>query len=503
MSKHLKKGILSVGILVIVSILSFGLLYLFKIILARNISPAEYGLFYSVIAFMNIIPFFKDLGLYYALAKYIPEFKANNQYKKIKQSIVSVSKILFMVYIPFTIILFFLAPFLAEHYFKNSSAVWVIRLVALTGITGIFEAITLNSYQGFQKFKFMSAMSFTRSLLLVIMLTIGISMGFKGYYVASFAYMIVPLIIFFSYFPYFIKKVFPQYSEYGLKSDNKVLKKLLKFGIPILLALFSKTIFLNVQTFILTFFVSLEQVGLYNVAYPMASVLTFFELAFITVLVPMVSDLWAKKDIHRIESTLNIIYKYIVISLLPLIIIIMSYSKFMVTLLNGSNYSGASTPLIILSIGMLFWTIASINFSVLQGIDRPKEYSKNMFITALINIVGCLILIPTMGIIGASICITISYAILMFMSFGSIKKYLSVRPPYILWSKTIFVGAIFFGVIYYIGHMFQNSIGINLYLGILYTLIISFAVYITLAFILKILKFSEIKHIYDTVTKKD
>jgi O-antigen/teichoic acid export membrane protein len=485
------------------SILTFLFSYLIRIILARSLTAAEYGLFYAVFAFLNLISIAKDFGLYYALVKFIPEFLHKKSAKEIKESIITVSRTIFLFYAPVAIILFLLAPWLATNYFKSEEAVWVIRILCLIYLTAVFENTTVSTYHGFQRFGFVSAMSLSKSFFLLSIIYIGILAGFPALIAAASAYVISPLLIFMFFFPNFIRSVFPEFRKIKASFSVPVLKKFLAFGIPMILALMGNSLLVYSQTAILTIFVTLEQVGLYNIALPTANLLTFFETAFITVLVPMVSELWAKNDNKRIEAGLEMIYRYIIIFLLPLVLVMVSYPDFIISKLYGIQYVGASMTLVILSLAAIFWTMASINFSTLIALNRTKAYSKIIFSGAIVNTIFCFVLIPYLGIIGAAISTMIINIFMLIFSFLEVRKYLALHFPVMHWLKSAVFGLVFLAVIYLIKPLFYSWSGIYAYAAVAITIIISMLVYFALVFLLGVMKLSEIKYLIKLLIRKN
>src|SRR3989344_8900284 len=105
-----------IGAIFFMSIFSNFIAYLIRIILARNLSPYEYGLFYSVFTFVIFFLFFRDLGLGQAVTKHIPEFYIQKKYNSIKTIIISALSFQLLSSLMLSAILFFSADFLAKYY---------------------------------------------------------------------------------------------------------------------------------------------------------------------------------------------------------------------------------------------------------------------------------------------------------------------------------------------------------------------------------------------------
>ena len=70
-TKKASKGIFIMGV---GTALSYILAYLFRFLLARNLTVSDYGLFYSCIAFLMLFSVFKDFGIGYAFINQFPKF---------------------------------------------------------------------------------------------------------------------------------------------------------------------------------------------------------------------------------------------------------------------------------------------------------------------------------------------------------------------------------------------------------------------------------------------
>src|SRR3989344_1036931 len=137
MMSYIKKAGRGIGIIFIMNILAYLIAYFTRLILARKLGPADYGLFYAVFTFVIFFLFFRDLGLNQAMTKYITEFRIRNNYNRIKSAIFAVlgSQVLSSLF--FSAIFFLAADFLAIHYFKAPAASVLLKLMVAYTIFSI------------------------------------------------------------------------------------------------------------------------------------------------------------------------------------------------------------------------------------------------------------------------------------------------------------------------------------------------------------------------------
>jgi O-antigen/teichoic acid export membrane protein len=129
MTNYTQKAVFGAGASLVMGFLASLIMYLTRIIMARNLGPKDYGLFYSVFTIIIFFLFFRDLGLGTSLVKYISEFRAKKKYDNIKTSIVFVFLFQLISSLTMGVILFLMADFLAKSYFKELKASLILKII--------------------------------------------------------------------------------------------------------------------------------------------------------------------------------------------------------------------------------------------------------------------------------------------------------------------------------------------------------------------------------------
>lgn len=323
--------------------------------------------------------------------------------------------------------------------------------------------------------------------------------GFEyGVFAPAIAYLVTPLLlsIFFTFI--FLKKVFPSFLAEKTKISKNILNKLFRFGIPLLLTSAGGIIITYTDTIILTYFTTLRDVGLYNVAVPTARLVVYLANSVALVVLPLSSELYAKKLFPLLREGTKLLHKYAFIIIIPFTFIIFAYSDLLIDLLFGSEYISANSALKILLIGVLFFSIANVNFSLLTGIGKPILVTKMMLTVAIFNLVSNLIIIPLLGIIGASITTSVGYILLFIWSMFYVKNKMKIGLPLKDWSKTFFAALIFLLSV----SLLKKYIETNLFLEILIVLGISILIYVILLFIFAVINKKDIMLIKERIFHK-
>jgi O-antigen/teichoic acid export membrane protein len=199
-------------------------------------------------------------------------------------------------------------------------------------------------------------------------------------------------------------------SRYGapsLKPNMEFYKKSFIFGLKsqtgLLLSFFDR----RLDVFFINLFLNPTQVGIYSIAVAIAELPWYIPNALATVLFPEVSGMQKKEAylfIARVcRNTLMVICL--------VLIILFFLGGFIIRFLFGPQFSQSLIPLHYLLPGIIFLSINKILCSGFSGIGHPEYGTYTTFLSAIATIILDLILIPKIGIKGASIASSVAYTI--------------------------------------------------------------------------------------------
>ena len=487
---YARKAIISSLIIVTASILAQFFGYIARMFLARNLSTAQFGLFYSVMSSVLFIGgLFTDLGYSSALTKFISEFRAKGQFSHLKKSFLIVLSIKLFLSLLVSGIVFFLSGFLAKYYFKSPEAVFVVQIFALVLFFGALNNLLIPIFQGFQKMFMMSLVNFLQKFFFFLFVVLFFFIGFsKSVVIPTLAFalgILLPFILLF----------FPAFRLVRLKSVESVkvskrflFRKLSAFAFPSLLSGLAGFVIGYIDVIILTALVPLSDVGVYNSVLPTALILAYFGSALSSVMFPMVSELHAKNEVERLKKGVRKLYNYVLFGLLPLALVVFAFPDLILRILFGGAYTSGALSLQILVIGVVFLSIAQVNNSVLGGLGFPKSVMIITFIAAIFNASLNLVLIPFFGIPGAALTTCLSYLLMFLGSSFLISRKIGMKLPVLDWLKIVFAGGVFLGVV-----LFVKSFNLNFYLKIFLSLLLSALIYLIICLKLRIVSVKEVR----------
>jgi len=471
------------------------LTYITRIILARSLKPADYGLFFAVFIFISYFEMFRDFGLNAALVKYIAEFKVKKREDLIKSSLASAFIIQLVSAMVLVIFLFLISDFLAINYFKDLRAGLLIKILSLFLVFNVFDDIQRKIVHGHHKMHMLALLEFGRNSFILILSILFLSMGLSVL-APTYAYIFSPILTALIFIPIIIRSFNFFNAKWAI--TKKLIKKMFLFGIPSIFATFADKIIAFADILILTFFVglttnvSMEKVGIYNVVIPTALLLLYFARGIALVMMPLSSELWVKKEKEKLSDGLGRLHKYSLIIVIPVALVMISFSKLYLEFFFGKEYSPGALALQIILIGTIFFTLAKINNTVIQNIGKPKIVAKIIGFAALLNILLNFLLIPIYGIVGAAIATTITYIFAWIVSNYQIKRIVKTN---IQWTNLIklFISGIIFVVIVF---LIKRLLTINVYLEFIVILIVASLIYTYLiVWPLRIISIQEIKNL--------
>jgi O-antigen/teichoic acid export membrane protein len=186
--------------------------------------------------------------------------------------------------------------------------------------------------------------------------------------------------------------------------------RLLKFGYPFIFAGVAFWIFGSLDRWMLSQLSNNTEVGWYSIAFKFATVIILLNSAFGQAWSPHAMKVYASDPEYRRKFSETLSWLFASLTLIGLVLSLFSKELLMVT--TPEPYWNASTALGVIAMSMVF--AGTMQVTAL-GISLEKQthlFSILTWVSAVINFVMNLILIPFYGATGAAVATLISYAVL-------------------------------------------------------------------------------------------
>lgn len=350
--------------------------FIVSIVLARILTPSDYGTIALVTVFTTILQVFIDSGLSTAL---IQKKDADDL------DFSSVFYFNFVICIILYLIMFVSAPFIADFY-KDSSLVSIVRVISLTliisGVKGVQQSY-VSRHMLFKRF-FFSTLGGT-----IFSAVLGIIMAYAGFGVWAIVFQqlsnnaIDTLILWITVKWRPIKKF--SWSR---------LKNLLSFGWKMLASSLLDTVYNNLRNMIIGKLYTSADLAFYNQGdrFPKL-IVTNINTSIDSVLLPTMSN---EQDNHvRVKDMTRRAIKISTYIMAPLMIGLAFCAKPIVQIVLTDKWLPCVPYLQIFCISYLFWPIHTANLNAIKAMGRSDLFLK---LEVIKKFIGMILLLITMNI---------------------------------------------------------------------------------------------------------
>lgn len=198
-----------------------------------------------------------------------------------------------------------------------------------------------------------------------------------------------------------------------------IFKNTLFYGFKAYLAAFFAFMVIRCDTLMIQYMLGAEQLGFYSVSVALADKINVLPVAVGTILFPKLSEIQTiKEKVLLLKKTIPNITLLLILSA----IIAGLLAKPFIVIFYGDDFSPAVLPFIILLPGLLFLGINTLFMNFFASIGMPMITVYSPAIASLVNILANILLIPWLGIIGASVSSVLSYGLMLFFSILYLLK---------------------------------------------------------------------------------
>ncbi len=176
------------------------------------------------------------------------------------------------------------------------------------------------------------------------------------------------------------------------------------------LAFISGMQIINMQSdiLILGVFSNPHEVGIYKVIVTISTLVAFGLQAINMVVGPYFASLYHENNINKLQSIVSISSKMTFCIALPIFIILFSFGRELLSIVYGENYALGYIPLVILIAGQLINAFMGSVALLLNMTNHERDTIRGLSISVVSNIILNLLLIPKFGMIGAASSTTVT-----------------------------------------------------------------------------------------------
>ena len=426
-NQSLQKIAKGTGIIFIGTIIGMLLGFVSRVIIVRYITQSEYGIFSLALVIISIFVTISTLGLSEGSTRYIAYFRGKKEEGKVKGIISSSIKIAIVASISLAVISFFISDFISTSIFHAPELSTPLKIFSIaipfTVLINVFVAI----FRGFDR---VDAKVYFQDILrpvLYLLFLIAVVLFGLSFLSVIYAYLASIAITCIAFVVYLLKKS-PLSIRSGSRVTNPMTKELLFFSVPLLAVSMLMMVMSWTDTLMLGYFKTPDVVGIYNAALPLANLLPMIPSSMSFIYIPIITQLYSKRLIDDVKRNYIILTKWTLLLISPIFFVLFLFPDVVLNLLFGSRYIGASVALQFLALGFFLNVSLGFTYNLLIVIGENKFPMWTYSISAIINIILNTILIPPMGIVGASIASVVSIIISKILNSIKLYRCFKVHP---------------------------------------------------------------------------
>ncbi len=368
------------------------------LLLARFLGAEQYGLYNLALSAAAIAGTLALLGLDIGLVRFVSVFASRRDTAGLSGALRAGVSIPALLGSLFGLALIALAHPIGEQWFHEPRLAPLLRMIGLVvpfiALNHVLAAATRGfknqHYTVIAKFTFQP---FVKITALVILAVIGLNaeLAVAAFMLAEIAASVLLL--------YFLNKQFPLRRLLGAARVN--LREIFTFSVAVYLSQAVSELTRNIQALVLATSGSVTAVGVYVVASQTSMASRLVMSSVTTASMPIFSELYEQRNRRELEDFYQITTKWTFTLNFPLFLIVVALPEVILSLFGDSFLDGAQA-LTILAWASLVMTATGTNWVVLDMSGHTRLKFVNSLVTAVTTIGLNLLLVPSLGVMGAA-----------------------------------------------------------------------------------------------------
>ena len=407
-------------------------------VITKALGSYDYGIWAQISITVSLLSPLALLGLSMAVIRFLSSEKDK---EKIREGFFSIIFFVFFTGLLVSIAIFLLSDFLAASAFKDTHTSGYIKMGAFLIFLSAIDQISTYYFRVSRQTETFAALTLFHTFGQLILILSFLLLGY-GLFGVIAAVIIVQVLLFIISISKIISQVgfkIPRFSQIG---------EYLKYSAPLTPNTLIRWITDSSDRYMVTYFLGLSQVGIYSASYAIGNLIHLFITPIQLILFPELSRLFDEGKIDEVKVYLGYSMKYFLLIAIPAVFGLSSLAKPMLKIFTTQEFVSGSTVIPFIALSGLLSGIFQIVINITHLVKKTKL---NLFIhvfAALLNIVLNVLLIPSIGIVGAAIATLISYALMVIICILISFKHIQFNLNFGFILKSIMASSIMSGVIF-------------------------------------------------------
>lgn len=395
---------------------------------SQHLSPSDFGNFSLYVTTISLLTATFFNFLISSTLRFYETYRIEQKLYTLKSTVVFSTVI---ITITITVILL-----IVKYIFELN--IYVIIIIISTFSNVMFQ-IYLNYYRVIENVKTFSTYKLLAAIGNLGLFYIFLIIVKKELFIYTVVAMYLPMLFFIIYETFKSKK----YIKIK-KFSKSFINDSLKYGIPlsgvgILILVLSSS-----DRYLIAYFLDETNVGYYSMGYKMAE-LVFINLSMLlmVILFPLLIKTFDEKGRIETENKINNLLNVHFFIMVPILFCYFLFSKLLIQIVFP-KYLGAEQIMPLVAVGAFFYVTSFYTNKAFELSKQTKSMFILLFISAVINVLLNILLIPKIGINAAGYSTVIAYLLYLIFSLIIGDKYLSIKINFKYLLKVIIASSIMY-----------------------------------------------------------
>lgn len=396
---------------------------LVTVLLARWLSPTEYGLLFLALSVMGMVKFLSKLGIGKSTARYVSEYKESDpgQVPHIVRTGLAFNLVtIVVVAVAFALVYDRVALLLGEPDLSPYLALGILYLVV--GTLKTYVRKVLQGYEAIESAAVIKVVGNGAKLCFVVgFVSLGYGgLGALGGYVLGYGLAVAVGL-------FLIATRIYRRHEPAVTIEPGLRRRIAEYTVPLTATSTANTLEKQLDTVLVGFFLTPVAVGYYTIAKQVVQFLETPASALGFAISPSYSAAKARGDITQAARLYETALVNSLLVYVPTAAGVVLVADPFVSLLFGAEYAGAVTVVQVMALYAVAKSVTDITSNGLDFLGRARVRAIVKTGTALLNVGLNVLLIPTIGVEGAAIATVVSYSIYTVVSVFLIHQEFDLR----------------------------------------------------------------------------
>lgn len=441
-------------------ILGVAILFLFNFIVAKGFGAESYGEFTYVFTYISFIPIISVIGLDQGLIFFLPRLKEKDKLRE-RSNIIGFAFIsVIIIWSLIATLIISNSSFLALNLMKSPAYEQLINVLMPMSLFIVLINLIYGIFRGLESVRY----NIICENIIIPVSKIIVIIPFIFLWKTPNAIIISFYISFIAGTVYLFKKLLSYKNIINFKfTKGSIYKEIISFSFPIILTSILYFFISKISIFMIGYFLSSKEVGIYNIALQVGSISSFVLVAFNTIFAPTISSLYYKGEMDKLSYMYKSITKWVVTVNLVVFSLILLFSNNIMHLF-GTEYMLGAGALILIALGEVV-NAATGSVGIINTMTGHPEYEIYIgVVVVLVNLFISYFLIPIWGISGAATGSLVSVWLSNFIRLALVYKNHKMHPYNLEYLKIIFACFVSFLAVYMLKSMVHIIWNVELFL---------------------------------------